>query len=62
MSKIAKLDYKSVKYKSKQATKNYYSECSKEALFGVQDLISINQKKKKRLKERRKKEQKMKCN
>ena len=48
MSKIAKLDYKSVKYKSKQATKNYYSECSKEALFGVQDLISINQKKKKK--------------
>ena len=35
MSKIAKLDYKSVKYKSKQATKNYYSECSREALFGV---------------------------
>lgn len=58
MSKIAKLDYKSVKYKSKQATKNYYSECSKEALFGVQDLISIDQEKKKRLKERRKKDTK----
>ena len=58
MSKIAKLDYKSVKYKSKQATKNYYSECSKEALFGVQDLKSIDQEKKKRLKERRKKDTK----
>lgn len=54
MSKIAKLDYKSVKYKSKQATKNYYSECSKEALFGVQDLISINQKKKKKKTKREK--------
>lgn len=55
MSKIAKLDYKSVKYKSKQATKNYYSECSKEALFGVQDLISINQKKKKKTKREKEK-------